>query len=151
MRTAPVAIAIVALLAACGDGGDGDERTGSRPTRPSQGVLVTYHRTGGFAGLDDRVVVYADRRVVVTTRTEGPTEYELPVARYNALGDALEAAEWSAGPRTPGERDGTVADAITHTIIYGSRSASFEDPGVPEGMQEALRELNALMTGAAES
>jgi hypothetical protein len=153
VRIGPGAAALVAaaLLTGCGGGDGGAKRTRTSPTRPSEGVLVTYHRTGGFAGFDDRVVVYADRRVVVTTRIEGRSEYELPVERYNALVDALEAADWSAGSRTGHAREGTVADAITHTIIYGSRSASLEDPGVPDGMQEALRELEGLVTGSAES
>jgi hypothetical protein len=125
------------LLAGCGDG----EQT---ETTPSTGPLVTYERSGGIAGVSERLQVGQDGGAVLIT---GPDRERttLTVAgdELERLRSELEAADFSDPDGPPGAG---CADCFAYRIEYGDEAVDFieiEEPA--ESLRPALDHLGDLV------
>jgi len=104
---------------------------------------VYYHRTGGFAGVDDRVEIQPDGRAGVIRRNERPREFPLTRAQVDLLRDQLrDFRKWESHyPKPP-----RGADNFEYELRYGGRTihASDANPNVPEKLRAAWQSLDAI-------
>ena len=112
-------------------------------TASAQDVLVEYHQSGGFVGLDDRLVIGADRRAVLTRR-DGQYEFVLDEEDLNHIIDVLDQADFLAieGEYLPAD---TGADLIAYTISYRGHTVRATDTAVPESVQPIIDALYLLV------
>ena len=102
---------------------------GCLPGRPGA-LLVSYSRTGGFAGIRERLRVYRGGQAEIVRGSGRLTELRLSCRRVRALRDALVAARFAslASLYAP---DALVADGFVETVGYGGRSVRVLTGGVP--------------------
>lgn len=121
------------LLAACAGGAGGQAGGGSSPTPASSpvaaGVAVSLARTGGFAGVDDRVEVAADGTWSATDRTGGRRTGQLSGADRAALtalaADPSLATEAAGSSGTSGSTRCT--DMFSYVVTVRAARVSFVD------------------------
>jgi hypothetical protein len=104
---------------------------------------VYYHRTGGIAGVDDRVEIQPDGLVGVIRRNERPREFPLTRDQVTLLREQLrDFGKWESHyPRPP-----RAADNFEYELRYGGRTihASDANPNVPDGLRAAWQSLDAI-------
>jgi len=108
---------------------------------------ILYHRTGGFAGTDDRVVIWPDGLVQVRGRVLSSSEGHLSpsaLARLHAMFDGWDQLKDDYS-------DATVADAYTITISRGGKTIRASDlaPDLPERFKQIYTEIEAIAAQAA--
>lgn len=114
-----------------------------QPPGPQGLQHVFYHRTGGIAGVDDRVEIQPDGHVGVVRRGQRPREFPLTREQVKLLRDALEnfasfKREYPAPPRS--------ADPFRYVLRYGGKTvtASEANSNVPPPLREAWLMLDAI-------
>jgi hypothetical protein len=123
-------------------------RTATSPNAPTT-QPVLYHRTGGIAGTDDRVVIWPDGFVQVTGRILTPATGRLSDDRAASLyamfagWDNLQDSYQSAG----------VMDAYTITIAHGGKTVVADDlaPQLPERFRKLFSEIESIAASIASS
>jgi hypothetical protein len=115
------------------------------PPAPAAGesTLVTFHRTGGIAGVDDRVTVKADRHVTVRSRGSSAGHRRISVAAIRRLRHALKEARLGRPP--PQGPPGGCADCFHYTISYGGHHVQLSEDRVPDRMRRAIDLLSRLI------
>ena len=119
----------------------------SRPHAPA--VLVDYYRTGGFAGFDDRLVIFDNGVAVVSSKTVNQeieinkTDIDRIVTLFNQSQFPMLEGNYSA-------RHGSV-DLIKYTISYQSKTVDAEDSAIPPLLQPVIDELNRILTMTAST
>jgi hypothetical protein len=117
----------------------------SRPTVPS--VLVDYYRTGGIAGLQDRLVIFDNGVGVVSGRT-GNHEIELNQTDIDRIILLFDQGHFSALQGNYSGRHGS-ADLIRYTITFEGKTVSAEDTAIPPSIQPVIDELNRIINVSA--
>src|SRR5262249_8273161 len=114
----------------------------SIPTR----LPILYHRTGGIAATNDRVVIWPDGFVDVTGKLMGDGTTRLPRERFDHLVSLL--AGWDK-LKDQYVASG-VADAYTITISYGGKSIEASDlaSDLPQQFRAAFTEIEAIAATA---
>ncbi|MEU6711189.1 hypothetical protein ABZ897_06870 [Nonomuraea sp. NPDC046802] len=104
----------------------------------SRKVLVDFRKEGGFAGINDRVLVYGNGCVRLSRRT-GPTVDKCLTAKENrTLRTSLKKLRLGRSePRPQG------ADFIKYTLAYDQRRVSRYT--LPDGWQPVVRHLEKIM------
>ena len=109
------------------------------------GVLAEYRRTGGVAGLDDRLTVYADGRALLVRRGQR-SDLVLTQGQLNSLAALLEGAEFrSLKRRYSPERSGY--DLLEYEVRYKGKAVRMSDGAVPPSLEPLLDELNEVIRG----
>ena len=108
----------------------------------ARSTVVTFHRTGGFAGFDDSVRVFSDRRVVVRSRGAAARRARLSVKGMRRLRRDLRAAHLER--RLPAPGPSGCADCFEYTIAYGGHRVSVSEDRVPKRMRPAIARLSRL-------
>ncbi|MFA1538707.1 hypothetical protein [Actinomadura monticuli] len=96
-------------------------------------VLVTYERTGGFAGIRDNVTVWNSNSALVNGKSITVKDGEMRGLR-DALGRVVTTGSSQAGCR--------VADHFTYTLTYGGHRAT--RCRLPDDWRAAVERLEAL-------
>jgi hypothetical protein len=108
---------------------------------------ILYHRTGGIAGTDDRVVIWPDGIVEVDGKVMTDARARVPADRLERLVSILGGWEQldDAYPT------GGVADAYLIRIDYGGKSVEASDlaPNLPRQFREAFTEIESIAAQAA--
>jgi hypothetical protein len=107
-------------------------------------LLVAYHRTGGFLGLDDRLSVTRSGLAVHTARDGSQQVFQLQAAELTELENVLEAADFPSLkreylPKFP------VSDGFTYTITHRNRTVVTADGGIPPELEAPIAVLNRLI------
>jgi hypothetical protein len=131
-----IAVATVALLAACST----DPGTTARPGS------VTYTRSGGLAGERTELTVTADGAATLESRVGSrhvAWTRQLPDAETAQLGAALKAADLDSlqsgyTPKRP------CNDCFVDTVAYGGRSVTVEGDAAPAELADVLGLLRPL-------
>lgn len=121
-----------------------------RPTRPSTGRVpgatatkgsmnLSYSRTGGIAGFNDRVEVTGDS-VTITRRGKAPVTRQLSPEEVSHLTALAEQAQKEPPPRVAPHRP--VPDAFNISVAVGAQRVTLSSP--PGELGDAWR---ALATG----
>jgi hypothetical protein len=110
---------------------------------PRSRLLVSYRRTGGFIGVDDRLSVARDGRAIRTERGGAPTEFDVSPADLSELKNALEAADFPSlkpvyKPPFP------ISDGFVFTITYRSKTVVAFEGGVPAALEPPIAVLSRL-------
>ena len=113
----------------------------SRPPVPS--VLVDYYRTGGIAGLQDRLVIFDNGVAIVSSRTVNQ-EIELNQSDITRIIQLFDQGRFSALEGNYSGRHGS-ADLIKYTITYNNKTVSAEDTAIPPSIQPVIDELNGII------
>lgn len=116
----------------------------SKPVAPA--VFVDYHRSGGIAGLDDRLVIF-DNRMAVISGKSGSSEIELTttdIDRITALFDQAQFSQLQTNYPAPHQS----ADLIGYTISYRGKTITTADTAIPPGLEPVITELNRLLASA---
>jgi len=114
----------------------------SRPVPPA--VLVDYHRTGGFAGFDDRLVLFDNGVGVVSSKTRN-TEITLNQSDLDHIATTFDEARFSMLEGNYTSRHGG-ADFIQYSISYHGKTVKSEDSATPPSLQMVIDQLNQIMS-----
>ena len=131
----------ILLFAVCaavvGGCGSDDEPADDEPVL-TNGALVTYSRTGGVAGLDERLRIDPDGAATIAYGEPVNTErtFELSGAELDRITSLLDSANFDSMPANP-EPTGC-ADCFVYTVEYGGDSVTYDDATEPSASIEAL-------------
>lgn len=114
----------------------------SKPPAPA--VLVDYYRSGGFAGFNDRLVIF-DNGVAVISGRNVNYEIELNQSVIDRINDIFNESQFSMLEGNYSARHGS-ADLIKYTISYHSKTVIAEDSAIPPTLQPVIDELNRVLT-----
>jgi hypothetical protein len=109
-------------------------------------VLVDYHRTGGIAGIDDRLVIF-DNGVAVISGRSGNTEILLTqndLALIAVLFNQSQFSQLQTQYSAPGAR----TDLMTYTISYHGKTVTAEESAVPPSLLPVIADLNQILATA---
>jgi len=111
--------------------------------RSKEDVMLEYQRTGGIAGLDDRLVVQADGKATLTRKDEH-SEIKLTSRQISTLKQQLEEAEFRSlkgiyEPETEGY------DLFEYELTYRGHTVRAFDGAIPEALRPLLDSLNAIV------
>ena len=106
----------------------------------SSGVLLTFQRSGGFAGTTETITIRSDGRVEFEGDAAPPQRLEVPPELLNSLEEELEGLDWE---RAATEPDNVVcSDCFKYDIRAGGQRVTTTGMG-QSGVE--LRDLLALM------
>jgi hypothetical protein len=125
-----VALVLVAAASGC-----------AKPTSAS--VFLEYQRSGGFAGLDDRLLITPNGNATLTRHSQR-TEFVVTRAALDQLQTLLEQAGFArlSGEYLPAR---TGADLLEYMISYQGHTVRTKDTAVPEALQPVLEALNRVI------
>jgi hypothetical protein len=105
--------------------------------------LIEYHRQGGFAGLDDRLIIQDQESA---TLVQGSDEFhlELEPGMVDELVAQLESIGFSSLQSEYLPKD-TGADLIEYELTYKGHTVRTMDTAVPNSLQPILNLLNEII------
>ena len=132
-----------ALLIGCHCGTSTPGQSAASPRmRTSHELPILYQRVGGFAGTDDRVVIWPDGLVDVTGKLMGEGTTRLSQDRFNHL-----VALFAGWEKLKDQYlASNVADGYTITISYGEKSIEANDlsPELPQQFRTVFTEIESI-------
>jgi hypothetical protein len=117
-----------------------------QPQAASSGYWLEYHRTGGFAGVDELLQINEDGTARVTRR--GTTsEIRVDQAKMKELQQALDDAQFTTlNSRYMPAQAG--ADLFEYSITYAGHTVQTADTAVPAVLQPVIQILNTIVSQA---
>jgi hypothetical protein len=106
-------------------------------------VLIEFHRSGGFLGLDDHLTIAADRKAALTRRSEYH-KFEIDQITLQELLQELDEAEFFKLEKEYLPAD-DCCDLIEYTITYMGYSVRTMDTAVPASLQPVLDSLSKIV------
>jgi hypothetical protein len=143
------AISIVALLvSACANNPpNGPRGVQFSPTAAPVPAAATtqpilYHRTGGIAGTNDRLVIWPDGFVQIDGKLFTPAVTRLPPERLDQIESMFRGWESLKSEYL----SNNIPDAYTITIHYGDKAVTASDlaPDLPQTFRDIFTELEAV-------
>ena len=110
---------------------------------PAPAVLVDYYRTGGFAGFNDRLVIF-DNGVAVVSGKNVNHEIELNQSDIDRITMVFNESQFSMLEGNYSARQGSV-DLIKYSISYHTKTVNAEDTAIPPSLQLVIDELNRIL------
>jgi len=124
----------------------------AQPPSPTAHAATTqpilYHRTGGIAGTDDRVVIWPDGLVQVTGKVLPSGTSRLSPERLSSLVSLFRG--WIS---LRDEYPASANDAYTIAISYGDKTVTALDlaPDLPEQFRKIYAEIEAVAADAGSA
>ena len=114
----------------------------SRPAAPT--LFVDYQRTGGIAGVNDRVVIFDNGVTLVSSRTSS-REILLNQSELEQISAVFDVGQFSMleGNYTT-SRGG--ADFLQYSISYRGKTVNTEDTAIPPSLEPVIKELNRILS-----
>jgi hypothetical protein len=131
------------LLAASAISGCLSVRTPSLSQSTPPAIFADYHRTGGFAGLDDRIVIF-DNGVAVISQKTSSKEITLNQTELERITGIFNKAQFSLLEGNYTARRGA-ADYFRYTISYDGNTVIAEDTAIPPLLQPVIDEMNLII------
>ena len=112
------------------------------PAEPT--LFVDYQRSGGIAGVNDRLVVFDNGAALVLSRTTS-REIQLNRSEREQISHIFEAAQFTAleGNYTS-PRGG--ADFMQYSISYKGKTVNTEDTAIPPALEPVIEEMNRILS-----
>lgn len=106
-------------------------------------TLIEYRRSGGFAGLDDHLVINKSGEAILTRKSEGH-EFSLDGDAVTHLQTLLEEAAFAQlGKEYLPSRQGS--DLFEYVVTYEGQTVRTLDGAVPASLQPILDALNQIV------
>jgi hypothetical protein len=115
----------------------------SHPAPPA--VLVDYHRSGGIAGVDDRLVMFDNGATVVSTTTES-NDIVLNASEITKITSLFDQAHFSQLQENYPAPHGS-ADLFHYSISYQGKTVVLDESAYPVSIQPIIDELQGIVTG----
>jgi hypothetical protein len=109
-------------------------------------IFADYHRTGGFAGLDDRIVIF-DNGVAVISQKTASREITLNKTDLERITGIFSDAQFSMLEGNYSARRGA-ADYFRYTVSYHGKTVIAEDSAIPPSLQPVIDEMNRIISRA---
>ena len=111
---------------------------------PTPAIFVDYQRTGGIAGMNDRVVIF-DNGVTVMSSRRVNTEVTLNQSDLDRIERIFSENKFSAleGNYTS-PRGG--ADFLHYRITFKGKTVQTEDTAIPSSLEPVIEEMNRILT-----
>ncbi|MDD1695012.1 MAG: hypothetical protein LUQ71_09845 [Methanoregula sp.] len=111
--------------------------------------MLDYHRTGGFAGVDDRLVIFDNGAAVIATRSAN-REFLVNQSEIERMNRFFEQAGFdSLQENYTSPYSG--ADFMQYSITYQNKTVITEDTVIPYTLQPVIRELNAFIGTSSQN
>jgi hypothetical protein len=120
-----------------------DSKKPQQASTAPPGVFVDYQRSGGFAGLHDRVVIFDNGVTLISTRS-GSTETRLNLTELERIGNLFEAQNFASLDGNYTSRRGG-ADLFQYTISFRGKTVHTEDTAIPPALQPIIEEMNRIL------
>lgn len=137
-------VLLVIIVAALSVSGCLGTKTPVTPAGSPPALLLDYHRTGGFAGIDDHLIIFNNGAGIISTRT-ATLEFQMNESEIKQVQQIFRDAgfdrleeEYLPGPGS--------ADLMRYKIVYQNKTVITEDTAIPYPLQSVIRELNAIIT-----
>lgn len=137
----PLLIIVVVILAVSGCIG---REVPAGPGQAPPALLIDYHRTGGFAGVDDHLLLFDNGAGLVSTRSI-TREFQVNSSELHRLDQIFRQAGFDSLQDTYTSPGGG-ADFISYRITFGNKTVVTEDTVIPFTLQPVIRELNAIIS-----
>lgn len=112
----------------------------SRPAAPA--VLIDYHRSGGTAGLDDRLVIFDNGAAIVSTKT-GSKEIVLNSTEVSRISDLFDEVSFlTLQDNYPAFRG---ANLFRYSIRYQDKTVTLDETGIPDTVKPVISELDRVI------
>jgi len=118
-----------------------------RPETPS--LFVDYQRTGGIAGVNDRLVIFDNGVALVSSRTTS-REILLNQSDLEQISAAFDAAQFTVLEGNYTSRRGG-ADFMQYSINYQGRTVNTEDTAIPPSLEPVIREMDRILSTGLSS
>ncbi len=118
---------------------------GGCATVGSAGSLVEYSRTGGFAGVNDRLIIDTGGKAVLATKA-AKSEFTVSRDVLDKLRKSLDDAGFAKLKKEYLPAPGS-ADLFEYLITYQGYTVRTADSAVPEKLQPAFDLLNGIIAG----
>ncbi|HSQ93597.1 MAG TPA: hypothetical protein VLL74_04825 [Methanoregula sp.] len=119
----------------------------TQPETPT--LFVDYQRSGGIAGVNDRLVIFDNGVTLVSSRTTS-RELLLNESDLEQIAAVFDAAQFPAleGNYTS-SRGG--ADLFQYSISYRGKTVNTEDTAVPAALEPVIKEMNRVLSAGLNS
>jgi len=148
IRKGLVPLLIIVVVVLVGTGCLGKDAPAS-PGHAPPALLIDYHRTGGFAGVDDHLLLFDNGAGLVSTRSV-TREFQVNRSELERLDQIFRQAAFDSLQDTYTSPGGG-ADFMSYRITYGNKTIVTEDTVIPYTLQPVIRELNAIITSRTTS
>ena len=140
MKKALVAICIAVAslpMAACDDSTPEPE--------PTDDTLIEYTRAGGYAGLDDHLVIHTDGSATLERR-EGPASVTISEEEFDTIEQLINELDWEALEGHHSRRNVGVADGYFYEFVYDDVTVTTQELGVPPKLEPLISTLDPITT-----
>lgn len=114
------------------------------PDSTSPALFVDYQRTGGFAGVNDRLVIFDNGVTLVSSRTTS-REILLNRTELDRIASVFDAAGFQLLEGNYTSRRGS-ADLMQYSIRFRGRTVITEDTAVPASLEPVIQEMNRVLS-----
>ncbi len=148
----PFSVGILALCTACGSLGcsarqpptEATRPTGTTPSEVARDLPITYRRTGGIVGVDDRIVIWEDGLAQVTNGSTVQTGVRLTSDDRDEIAAAIARCADAREAHPP-----VVMDAFHYRIQQGGRIIVGNDATMSQSMRDLVQMIEQLICAAA--
>ena len=139
MLLAALALVLTLGSSAC------DETTPTQDDPGTPRTLLTYQRSGGFAGLTQRLEVLTDGTATSEGTGVNKSEFEVSDERVRQLSDALGDIDWARAADEP--ENTACADCYIYDIAYeGHRVSTMATGNSGRELRDLLSLVNAIIS-----
>jgi hypothetical protein len=118
--------------------------TACTPSAPiTQPTPIDYQRSGGFIGVQDRLIIDLNGHATLTRRTYA-TEFDVSRADLAAIRAAFQSAGYGSLPENP-TPPAIAADGFSYVITYQGHTVRTGDPSVPKQLEPVISSLNRMI------
>lgn len=114
----------------------------SKSTLPE--IFVDYQRTGGIAGMNDRIVIF-DNGVTVISSRHVNTEIILNQTDLDRIGALFTENKFSTLDGNYTSLRGG-ADFMHYSISFKGKTVETEDTAIPSNLEPVIEEMNRMLT-----
>ncbi len=139
-----VVVVVLVLAAAAITAGCLGNRIIPDTTPAPPAIFLDYHRTGGIAGFDDRLIIFENGAGLLSTRAIN-REIQVNASERARISRLFETAGFDALQGTYTSRRGG-ADLMHYSITYRGKTVMTEDTAVPDTLEPILQEMNAFLS-----
>lgn len=119
-------------------------KTPAVPDQTNPTIFVDYQRTGGIAGVNDRLVIFDNGVALVSSRTTS-REILFNQSDLEQISAVFDAGQFQALEGNYTSRRGG-ADIMQYSISYRGKTVNTEDTAIPPTLEPIIKEMNRVLS-----